>query len=204
MKRRKLEHADPAPPTVEDDLGQGPNSDRDEFEEAMPGFHEHDERDNPMSQADVDDDEIPGVMARTSPTNPASGPDRLISSNSAKSRAPEAVPPAPPELRPQPSIKLHSTMLPVLSDRSVEKPNTTPVAESHDCPVCGKTLATDNQGINSHIDFCLSREAIREAQVEASSPVERPRPSLPRNRWLKPNQDGGRPTGSRIPKKARQ
>ena len=36
-------------------------------------------------------------------------------------------------------------------------------AEQH-CPVCSRTLVTDNQGLNEHIDFCLSRDAIREAR----------------------------------------
>ncbi|KAG9316623.1 DNA/RNA polymerase [Chiua virens] len=42
--------------------------------------------------------------------------------------------------------------------------------EHHSCPICNKQLNTDNQGLNSHIDFCLSKGAIMEAQVEASSP----------------------------------
>lgn len=40
----------------------------------------------------------------------------------------------------------------------------------HTCPICGKQLKTDNRGLNAHIDFCLSKGAILEAQVEASSP----------------------------------
>jgi DNA polymerase kappa len=35
------------------------------------------------------------------------------------------------------------------------------------CPVCSRTLVVDNQGLNEHIDFCLSREAIREATSSA-------------------------------------
>ncbi|KAG5650201.1 hypothetical protein H0H81_000326 [Sphagnurus paluster] len=40
--------------------------------------------------------------------------------------------------------------------------------ETHDCPICGKALRTDNQGLNAHIDFCLSRTAIRVAHAEAT------------------------------------
>lgn len=40
---------------------------------------------------------------------------------------------------------------------------------SQTCPVCSKTMQTDNQGLNAHIDFCLSKGAIREAQAMASS-----------------------------------
>jgi len=35
------------------------------------------------------------------------------------------------------------------------------------CPVCSRTLMTDNRGLNEHIDFCLSRDAIREARSSA-------------------------------------
>lgn len=35
------------------------------------------------------------------------------------------------------------------------------------CPLCSRTLMVDNQGLNEHIDFCLSREAIREATSSA-------------------------------------
>lgn len=42
--------------------------------------------------------------------------------------------------------------------------------EHHDCPICGKHMATDNQGLNAHIDFCLSKGAILAAQAVASSP----------------------------------
>lgn len=41
--------------------------------------------------------------------------------------------------------------------------------DSYECPVCRKTLRTDNQGLNSHVDFCLSRGAIRQAHAEATS-----------------------------------
>ncbi|KDQ57446.1 hypothetical protein JAAARDRAFT_129936 [Jaapia argillacea MUCL 33604] len=35
------------------------------------------------------------------------------------------------------------------------------------CPICGKAQDTDNVGFNAHVDFCLSRGAILEAQVES-------------------------------------
>lgn len=40
--------------------------------------------------------------------------------------------------------------------------------EQH-CPVCSRTLVTDNRGLNEHIDFCLSRDAIREARSSAGT-----------------------------------
>ena len=39
--------------------------------------------------------------------------------------------------------------------------------EMLECPICGKRMKTDNQGLNAHIDFCLSRDAILNAQVQA-------------------------------------
>lgn len=41
--------------------------------------------------------------------------------------------------------------------------------EMHVCPVCGKKVATENEAFNAHLDSCLSREAIRQAQAEASA-----------------------------------
>ncbi|KAG6897520.1 hypothetical protein C0992_000746 [Termitomyces sp. T32_za158] len=49
---------------------------------------------------------------------------------------------------------------------------------SYECPVCGKALQTDNQGLNSHMDFCLSRSAIRQAHAEATSFDNISRPTL--------------------------
>lgn len=40
--------------------------------------------------------------------------------------------------------------------------------EQH-CPVCSRTLVTDNRGLNEHIDFCLSRDAIRVARSLAGT-----------------------------------
>lgn len=45
------------------------------------------------------------------------------------------------------------------------------ISESLVCPVCGKSFQMDNEGLNSHIDLCLSRGAIRQAHAEASNPV---------------------------------
>lgn len=40
--------------------------------------------------------------------------------------------------------------------------------EQHICPICTKTLQTDNAGLNAHIDWCLSRSAILEASASGS------------------------------------
>lgn len=56
-----------------------------------------------------------------------------------------------------------------------------PGVETQTCPICSKTMETDNRGLNEHIDFCLSKGAIREAQATATSPsklaLKQPLPS---------------------------
>lgn len=42
-------------------------------------------------------------------------------------------------------------------------------SEQHICPICSKTLQTDNAGLNAHVDWCLSRSAILEASASAST-----------------------------------
>lgn len=41
-------------------------------------------------------------------------------------------------------------------------------AVMHICPICARTLETDNQGLNTHIDWCLSKNMIKEAQTTAA------------------------------------
>lgn len=59
------------------------------------------------------------------------------------------------------------------SNKSVTKGNgdvkKTTATEQHLCPICSKTIQTDNAGLNAHIDWCLSRSAILEASAAASS-----------------------------------
>lgn len=44
--------------------------------------------------------------------------------------------------------------------------------QKHECPVCGAVLETDNDGLNAHVDYCLSRGAIKElANGDAKQPV---------------------------------
>jgi DNA polymerase kappa len=43
--------------------------------------------------------------------------------------------------------------------------STSTTAAVGECPLCMRSF-TDNDELNAHIDWCLSREAIRSAQVE--------------------------------------
>ncbi|KAJ7262218.1 hypothetical protein B0H12DRAFT_1209583 [Mycena haematopus] len=45
--------------------------------------------------------------------------------------------------------------------------------EMHTCPVCQKPVPTENDALNAHLDSCLNRGAIRQAQAEAGpSPTQ--------------------------------
>ncbi|KAG9030489.1 hypothetical protein FRB95_003884 [Tulasnella sp. JGI-2019a] len=54
-----------------------------------------------------------------------------------------------------------------------EDPTDAVQSTSLDCPICGKTLKTDNAGLNEHVDFCLSRGMIKQASAEGGSTVEK-------------------------------
>ncbi|KAL5507318.1 hypothetical protein ACEPAH_6774 [Sanghuangporus vaninii] len=43
--------------------------------------------------------------------------------------------------------------------------------EAQICPVCSRSLETDNAGLNEHLDFCLSRNTIMEASSSAVSTI---------------------------------
>lgn len=149
-----------------------------EHDEAMPGFYEHDEEDGEIGM-DVVDDDIDG----TDPSEPIAGPSSLR--------------PRPPVSAPAPSSQdknpldsnLHKKPRSTGSTRPPPPPPPPTIASSShlslepnkdgdemrimlECPICGKGLDTDNQGLNSHVDFCLSRGAILEAQSKAKSPVK--------------------------------
>ncbi|KAF8650421.1 hypothetical protein AX16_005226 [Volvariella volvacea WC 439] len=104
------------------------------LEESMPGYHEHDERDEPASQ-----EQESALYQR-------------------RSRSP--------------------SVAPVEEDIVKALPN--PVLGHQTCPICERTFETDNQGLNAHIDFCLSRHEILRAQKESSNSGFRPpKPAKP-------------------------
>ena len=174
-----------------------PVSGLDEYEDAMPGFHEHDEDDVDMDQAEPEHEEVeeetamPLLQPRTNDGSSA-GPSRTRPPDSAPGRTfseRTGIPGASPS-KPYTNNKPHSTghvsRPSASSSRSLRVPREIPaqddsvfrvadlvVPETNTCPICGKTLETDNQGFNEHVDFCLSRGAIREAQVQAGSPLKR-------------------------------
>ncbi|KAJ2916743.1 hypothetical protein MD484_g3656, partial [Candolleomyces efflorescens] len=161
-KRRRLE---------DDDVSDHGEEDEDDME-AMPGFHEDDE--DPGFEL-LDDDDTPVEPA------PAAGPSKP------RPRPPVSAPAcSPPMILPSEgkgevadtkgktrarakSIGMHadesSAGMVSVAHKSETHPNST-----LECPICQKKLQTDNQGLNAHIDFCLSRGAIWDAQAETVAP----------------------------------
>lgn len=155
------------------------------IEEAMPGFHEDDETDLGMENDEADEIEEDVLISR-----PVSAVNRLptsVSNGQASSSK------QPPSTGPRKNHELDMRM-PLLKRETA----------THDCPVCGKTLEADNEGLNAHIDFCLSRGAIMEAQVEASQSSTKsikykgwPKPESKKKFEIKPPVSKGKQPGKR-------
>lgn len=125
---------------------------QDQWDDEMPGFHELDDTDHDMNANEGDLDENVEPLFRSRP--PVSEPAR-------SSQEPVRI-----------SIKPRSTITRPSSSSSTAK-------VPQDCPICGKTLTTDNKGFNDHIDFCLSRGIISQVQAEASvGTSSKPKPKL--------------------------
>lgn len=76
--------------------------------------------------------------------------------------------------------------------------------EQHVCPICSKTLQTDNAGLNAHVDWCLSRSAILEASASGSPNVTQQvkkgggaKKSVLSNTALKPGSSKGSSKGGK-------
>ncbi|KAJ5974970.1 hypothetical protein N7481_008677 [Penicillium waksmanii] len=69
-----------------------------------------------------------------------------------------------------------------------------PVEESPaqwECPICSKPQVADDRGFNNHVDFCLSRQTIREATQDTHSVVDEPSLATAASRKRKPTNIGG-------------
>ncbi|TFK44337.1 hypothetical protein BDQ12DRAFT_694850 [Crucibulum laeve] len=181
IKRAKFSHGSHE---LEDDL-----EDQEVNDEAMPGFHEHDESE-PFPSQDMDLE--PEIEEIDDPYDNGSEQLPVASSSTVKPQSARAATNKPKEeIRRRPRSNTETGP----SVTAVTKALPTSVTESHDCPICEKTLQTDNQGLNAHIDFCLSKGAIRDAQIEASSPA--------RNKFSK-GWDWMKPTTTQDTKKTKQ
>jgi DNA polymerase kappa len=126
---------------------------QDNYEETMPGFHEHDENDMlfGMDEDNEDDPDTDEVSDRNEEKNLDVGASTIWKPHSA-------------------------TVVGKLKDFPDQTtPSTYSESSSHTCPICSKTLNADNNGLNAHLDFCLSREAIKEAHAESASPAHQSR-----------------------------
>jgi len=141
--------------------------------ESMPGYHEHDERDEQMRQEDEILDLSEDKLQEDDKPRP-----RPPHSAAAEQSTPGAGPSRP---RRQ-------------SEGEVSRrPGSSSVAQGNlqqlECPICGRTLETDNQGLNAHVDFCLSKGAIMEAQSETNKTLvgtPKPGPKPVFKGWTKP------------------
>lgn len=92
------------------------------------------------------------------------------------------------------------------SDRAGPRPGSTATVSAAaaavgECPLCAQSFV-DNDELNAHVDWCLSREAIRSAQVEGDG-RERKKPEVsvrPPKEWWKGGSMEGTPR-SRKPKR---
>jgi DNA polymerase kappa len=188
QKRRKLQDHIEEPVELSD-----AELDHAENEEAMPGFYEHCEEDAEM---DIDvgapdhedrEDREPhetnaddAAVSRTKPRPPISAPARTsfghmrnAAASTSSGSSIKAKPRSTSDIA-QPSDASSSHA------RIAEPPFEAPLPPQQleveatktgtlECPVCGKLLKTNNQALNSHIDFCLSRGAIMDAQANAKA-----------------------------------
>ncbi|KAF8629438.1 hypothetical protein AX15_003483 [Amanita polypyramis BW_CC] len=177
-----------------EDLDHDHDHDRDGCVEFMPGFHEHDERDLDPSQHDEDGDEYPRTedriaerktgmdTPRVKPRPPVSAPG-LSSPNAVVNRdVVNNVSRAGRGTRNVGSVVKPASTCGAPSSLRVQTGGPRLSKEPLECPVCSKTIYTDNQGLNAHIDFCLSRSAIREAQAESITGSSIKHPKMPAKR----------------------
>jgi len=145
--------------------------------EAMPGYYEHEE---PVHHILMDGESEDDQVEELDPVTENFPKERVRPSTSAPARSY--------------SIKLKDIDIcseiyhprPKLLGRERSKSDVgrqpdqhhydaSPERISQMCPICSRLLMTDNQGLNAHVDFCLSRNAIREACDESiSSSVNKP------------------------------
>lgn len=167
----------------------------------MPGFHEQDENDSQLLDCEANDDDLHDALFQQRTDHQPEADDGQEQAEDSKSKRPPNSSTRPQSSTSRPpqssisqteagSLQKPSSSTSITPRPSHSRPNSsTAVASSSEararCPVCDKVLPipeSDNQGLNAHIDFCLSRGVISEAQGEASigtisSPGQRQVPS---------------------------
>lgn len=133
------------------EVDEAVDGEQDEYE-TMPGFDEHEFEEAGL---EIEIPQDPGARAE-SPSKPSRPPLSASSSSGSKpvsssSKVPARKPPSKARQKPTSAVQEQGV-------------------RDCTCPICGKEMETDNAGLNAHIDFCLSRGAILEAQVESLKP----------------------------------
>lgn len=135
----------------DDDENEPPTLSQDGFAVTMPGYDDDAEGD-PLAHtesldAEADAEDSSGHARSTSvkPKSSSTPPFLIPPQDKASSSKVSHPPRASPAKHNAPADDLEPPLL--------------------ECPICGRMLDTDNQGLNEHIDFCLSKQAIKEAQT---------------------------------------
>ncbi|KAF9452745.1 IMS-domain-containing protein [Macrolepiota fuliginosa MF-IS2] len=130
--------------------------------DAMPGFYEHEEAMHHVNAVEESEDDQRGMVAEKSrerPRPPVSAPARPLTSLVKLEDVPRKI--SPPKPKPLGRERSKSDVGQRSKDPYFDVPNG---KQAQVCPICSRTLVTDNQGLNAHVDFCLSRSAIQEAR----------------------------------------
>jgi DNA polymerase kappa len=169
---------------------------QDGYEDAMPGYYEHEELGD--SIVDEVEEHIEGDSPEHGKAGPggthsrppvsapaASSNQQMYAPTTSNSRATSH----PPQALEKSESSRSSSKPPTLSSQK-RKTSLSPTdddVQMHTCPICSKALQTDNRGLNEHVDFCLSKNAIREAQVMSQSGSSKSlKQPLPVPVWGKP------------------
>lgn len=99
------------------------------------------------------------------PRKPASAPVPQVRANASSSKHNSNKPRSTAAMKEQLQTSANQSS----SSSSKRKPAKRPdMTDLQTCPICGKSMQADNRAFNAHIDFCLSKDAITQAQVSAS------------------------------------
>jgi len=152
-----------------------------DLDETMPGYHEH-EGTYTLHQGceeNITEKAETSFKHATRPRPPVSGPapsiriPGLTNTEVIQHLATSSASSSSSSWRIKEARKISDPVQSIATQGIDHRKTSKPDIETHDCPLCGKTLRTDNQGLNSHIDFCLSRGAICQAHAEATSPAKK-------------------------------
>ncbi|KAI0762097.1 DNA/RNA polymerase [Trametes elegans] len=142
---------------VEGHEDEPPSLSQDGFATAMPGYHEQEEADAEYDVEDHPDSKPASTAAETFRVKPKSATTSFSRESKPSSSSKPPISSGSLSFSPK-----RRSSKPASSSNAIDRNTSSSTLE---CPVCGKVLETDNQGLNAHIDFCLSKQVIKEAQT---------------------------------------